>query len=267
MSLPKYCPFENDIIKCPLATDDDHNAKYTHKYHQGHHYIQHGHHSKQYQLTTAEKYLNDPMTLLIKEMRRNGFEEDLFIGNQRKYYGLLDIARSHSLTHPSLRPYQVLSILVYTGCDANYDLCKSQRENNYKKWKMLDKALIEAIHILHKKQSTSYKSLYSGIKGVKIHTTSVNMHSVFVLRTFMSTSVDRDVALEFAKPNGMMIKMGPEYIQNAVYADVSMFSKHPYEKEILLCRNVKDCCQNCSVNGSIASKGHISDNIQGVFIK
>ena len=51
-----------------------------------------------------------------------------------------------------LKQHEMLALLLYTGCDCNYDLCSSQREGNYDKWKCFDYCLYNAIEKLDKRE-------------------------------------------------------------------------------------------------------------------
>eukprot|EP01084_Bolivina_argentea_P114312 203544_1 len=81
---------------------------------------------------------------LIVEVVKNGFKSDLCLTNddtESNIYSIIDIvdhkmySKRHVLMGCPLNRAEMLSLILYTGCDCNYDLCKSQRKGNYKKWK------------------------------------------------------------------------------------------------------------------------------------
>ena len=62
---------------------------------------------------------------------------------------------------------EMLAIILYTGGSSNYDLCKSQRDGNYTKWRWFDYYLYHAIHKLSKREEGSYK-IYTGLSSKKL---------------------------------------------------------------------------------------------------
>eukprot|EP01084_Bolivina_argentea_P310178 536685_1 len=59
----------------------------------------------------------------------------------------------HVQINSPLRRDHMLALILYTSCDCNYDLCKSQREGDYQKWKWFDLCLCEAIKELNSKET------------------------------------------------------------------------------------------------------------------
>ena len=47
----------------------------------------------------------------------------------------------HAAMRCPLNRGQMLALILYTGCDCNYDLCKSQRNGDYHKWRIFDNCL------------------------------------------------------------------------------------------------------------------------------
>ena len=47
---------------------------------------------------------------------------------------------------------QMLALVLYTGCDCNYDLCAAERGGDFTKWKWFSKLLDEAIVILWRRR-------------------------------------------------------------------------------------------------------------------
>eukprot|EP01084_Bolivina_argentea_P236217 397244_1 len=117
---------------------------------------------------------------LIREVINNGFKSDLCLecgpNDECKHceYSLLNIVdqkmnhiRHQKMGKPLRRDF-MLSLVLYTGCECNYDLCKTQRNGNYKKWQWFDYCLHKAIGTLsHYEKGSSYK-LYSGLNSVKL---------------------------------------------------------------------------------------------------
>ena len=125
---------------------------------------------------------------------------------------------------------------MYAGCDCNYDLCKSQRNGDYGKWKWFDFCLYHAIYDLSLKETGDFP-VYSGLNGVKLDEKIVKS-GYFV--TFVSTSWRKEVAQKFmGKQKGMMIEIA-DCFKNDYYTtccDVSWISKFPDECEILFARS------------------------------
>eukprot|EP01084_Bolivina_argentea_P017723 33069_1 len=110
---------------------------------------------------------------LIQEVIENGYKYDLCLECspidkcEHKDYSMLSIVdnklqhfRHRSIRQP-LNRAEMLSLVLYTGCECNYDLCKSQRNGNYDKWKWFDYHLYNAIKKLSAKESGAFP-VYSG---------------------------------------------------------------------------------------------------------
>eukprot|EP01084_Bolivina_argentea_P104569 187230_1 len=91
---------------------------------------------KQYEYNEKCGYLK----ALITEVVDNGFENDLFLQDddaKLNNYSILDIVNEkincmrHKQMGSPLNKGEMLSIILYTGCDSNYDLCKTQRDCDY----------------------------------------------------------------------------------------------------------------------------------------
>eukprot|EP01084_Bolivina_argentea_P194029 332875_1 len=202
------------------------------------------HDDKKYSYTNKDGYLN----ALIGEVSNNGFKSDLCImcnayDNDCKHeeFTLLKIVNEkfnhirHKQMGRPLRKDHILSLLLYTGCDCNYDLCKSQRNGNYEKWKWFDLILNEAISKLCKQESASYE-VYSGLTNVKMNVPYVDEG---FFPTYVSTSWTKEVAKAFMGSNtGMIMQFDAKFRKNSVCCDASWFSKFPDECEILFSRSV-----------------------------
>ena len=130
----------------------------------------------------------------------------------------------------------MLALILYTGCDCNYDLCKSQRNGNYSKWQIFDKYLYDAIYKLHKCEVYLNTPLYSGLQNVKL---KKNQLLVSFLPTYVSSSYVKDVALSFIKKsNGMLIEMDKNICNQFICCSVVWISKFPDECEILIARSI-----------------------------
>eukprot|EP01084_Bolivina_argentea_P258427 435671_1 len=110
------------------------------------------------------------LSLLVEEIIDNGFEKDLCLCSDDlkiNNYTLMDIVdeklkcKRHRRMGSPLNRSEMLSLLLYTGGDCNYELCKSQRSGDYNKWKWFDYCLYNAIHKLCKREYGSYK-IYTG---------------------------------------------------------------------------------------------------------
>ena len=124
----------------------------------------------------------------------------------------------------------------YIGCDCNYDLCKSQREKKYEKWKWFDICLNSAIKELSIRTSGKF-DVYTGLSNVKMDRKVWNKG---YFPTYVSTSWRKEVAQHFVQGNeGMIIKIDESYRndEDVYWCDVSWISKFPDECEILFSRD------------------------------
>ena len=88
------------------------------------------------------KYYDDKdgyLKLLIKDVISNGFEKDLYLrdDDEKKDFSILKVA-DNKMFHPRhlkikspLRRDHMMALIVYTGAECNYDLCKYQRKGDY----------------------------------------------------------------------------------------------------------------------------------------
>eukprot|EP01084_Bolivina_argentea_P285387 489380_1 len=180
------------------------------------------------------------LELLINEIKNNGFANDL---NRNKNKSLLDVAKE-KLKHPRhiamkspLKLVEMFSIVLYTEASCNYDLCKNQRDGNFKKWVIFDYVLDQAITKLAAKEYGDYP-VYSGVSNVMIDFTDADTdgnipYKVGYLCTFTSTSWDINVAKQFCGSKGIIVEFSSNIRKYG--CDVSWISKYP-EKEILFSR-------------------------------
>ena len=112
--------------------------------------------SKESEYNEKDGYLK----LIITEFIDNGFKSDLCLcidDEDNDKYSLLQIVdqklncNRHKMMGSPLNKAEMLSLLLYTGGDSNYDLCKSQRIEDYGKWIWFDYCLFHAIHKLSKR--------------------------------------------------------------------------------------------------------------------
>ena len=203
---------------------------------------------------------------LMIEMLKNGFEKDLFVetsgnnGNHNnenngkdknaKEISLLTILNKKLESDIHCKNFQrcltrgeMLSIIMYTGCDCNYDLCKTQRNGDFKKWKIFDRCLNLAITKLHNKECYDH---YNNGNGIKLYTgiqnTQLKKQNQFCyfMPTFVSCSYDKQVAMSFLKNNGMLVELDSKLINTLTCCCVEWISKFPEEKEILFARTPYD---------------------------
>ena len=125
----------------------------------------------------------------------------------------------------------------YLGCDCNYDLCASQRNGDYHKWKWFDYCLWNAIKELSVREKGQYP-VYSGLNGVKLESKTV-ASGYFV--TYVSTSWRKEVSEQFMGGEGMIIHFDEAYKDSKWIrcCDVSWISKFPDECEILFARSLQ----------------------------
>eukprot|EP01084_Bolivina_argentea_P041254 76118_1 len=180
---------------------------------------------------------------LIKEVIDNGFKRDLCLTDgdmTNNNYSIMNIVKEklncvrHKQMGSSLNKSEMLSIVLYTGSDANYDLCQKQRNGDYETWKWFDYCLYNAIHKLSKREYGEYK-IYTGLKNVKLDKKYIECG---YFTTYVSTSWDKDIALQFIQNEGMLIEIDNNFRENAICCDVSWISRYGYESEILIARSI-----------------------------
>eukprot|EP01084_Bolivina_argentea_P009661 18028_1 len=110
--------------------------------------------------------INGYLKPLIKEIVDNGYKSDLCLNDddeKNNLYSIMSVVNAklkcmrHRLMGSPLNRAEMLSLLLYTDGDSNYELCKSQRNGDYKTWKWFDYCLYNAIHKLSKREHGSYK--------------------------------------------------------------------------------------------------------------
>eukprot|EP01084_Bolivina_argentea_P152496 266017_1 len=83
------------------------------------------------------------LQFLLQEVINNGYKSDLCLNEENKKNDgctLMTIVeqklklKRHKLMGSPLNKAEMLSLLLYTSCNSCYDLCKSQRDGDYKKW-------------------------------------------------------------------------------------------------------------------------------------
>eukprot|EP01084_Bolivina_argentea_P203236 347148_1 len=174
-----------------------------------------------YQPTDNDKkiyYWNDCdgfLSALLAEIEKNGYKADLClecgINDDCKHddASLLKIVknkmndRRHKLRGKVLNKAEMLSLILYTGCECNYDFCKTQRSGNYNKWKWFDYCLYQAIYKLSVVECGSF-SVFTGLNKVKLDKRTIK-RAYFV--TYVSTSWIKTVAESFINNDGMIIEI------------------------------------------------------------
>ena len=187
---------------------------------------------------------------LIDEVYSNNFGYDLCLSCSKddeckhnvydSKYSILHIVHEkmnclrHKMMQSPLDRGMMLALILYTGCDCNYDLCAHQRNGDYYKWRWLDYCLYNAIWKLSGAESGRYP-VYSGLNGVKMDKKVVT-DGFFV--TYVSTSWKKQVSEAFMKGQGMMLHIDAQfrYTGFVICCDVSWISKFPDECEILFAR-------------------------------
>lgn len=177
---------------------------------------------------------------LMNEVKKNGFGNDLMLTNGASLLTIVDEKlkhKRHTDMGSPLNKALMLSIVLYTGCDCNYDLCSSQRNGDYKKWAVFDYCLKKAIKTLAENEYGKY-AVYTGVGNAMIDFKKLQANKVGGvysingwLSTFTSTSWDKKVAQQFCGPNGMIMGLESKYRKYG--CDVSWISKFPNEKEVL----------------------------------
>eukprot|EP01084_Bolivina_argentea_P307977 532415_1 len=127
--------------------------------------------NKYHLLTNKQKSEDGFLSQLIKEVIKNGYKTDLYVNKNEKMkrnnYTIMEVV-NEKMQHPRhiaigrpLNKGEMLSLILYTGCDCNHDLCKSQRNGDYKKWKWFDLTLYSAISKLDKFETGTF-TVYTG---------------------------------------------------------------------------------------------------------
>eukprot|EP01084_Bolivina_argentea_P220320 373412_1 len=208
---------------------------------------------------------------LLEEVSNNGRKSDLHVHETGLSIMTVVDEKMKHVRHKTfgtpLRKDQMLALILYTGCQCNYELCKTQRNGDYKTWKWLDLCLYTAINGLWRREKGTYK-LYSGLANVKLDKKLIT-NGYFV--TYTSTSWSKDVALRFLYQygdTGMLIEMDKDFRNNTFNrcCDVSWISKYPDECEVLMARGgqfVDNCDfkRFCPVSGKITEFKKSDDDV------
>eukprot|EP01084_Bolivina_argentea_P094903 170631_1 len=96
---------------------------------------------------------------LIQEVIGNGYQSDLYLTSdcvddvneeKKSDYSIMEVVDEkllisrHKRVGSPLNRAEMLALVLYTSCNCNYDLCKSQRNDDYDKWKWFDYCLYHA---------------------------------------------------------------------------------------------------------------------------
>ncbi len=206
-------------------------------------------------------YGHDSTLFIVKEMIANGFGKDLLPSEDcpdadslthkdlnETNFGLLKIVREklesprHKAMGSPLNRAYMLGLVIYSGCDATWDLSKTQRNGNYRKWRWLDRAIWEGIIGLSKRESFDCK-VYCGLRGVGIAADQITQG---YFNTYLSTSRDKAVAKRFLQFLGILVTFDEnikgtalgKHAGSTAAADISWISKFEREKEILFLRGM-----------------------------
>jgi hypothetical protein len=157
----------------------------------------------------------DHLEALLAEVRRNGCGHQLVTPDGQD---LVSIARNYR-EHPfhvsigkPLNDGELLALLLYTGCDCNYDLTRCLLSDDYETWCVFDFTLSMAIGILSWHSSASEVPLYTGLADAYVDSRFVDPcgnEGVF-LKCHMSMSTKREVAEQFRGDKGLLITIPPQ---------------------------------------------------------
>eukprot|EP00483_Globobulimina_turgida_P013467 UN13491 len=148
----------------------------------------------------------------MEEVVSNGFKSDLCLNEEdekENNYSILSIVDDkmkcarHKAMGCFLSRAQMLSLILYTGRECNYDLCSTQRSGDYLKWKWFDYCLHSAIRVLSRTESGDF-SVYSGLNNVKLDT---KFKEFCFFKTYVSTSWSKNVAKSFMNGNRMIFEI------------------------------------------------------------
>ncbi|CAF1489424.1 unnamed protein product [Adineta ricciae] len=217
---------------------------------------------------------------LIRELEQNGFGAVMVVSS--KPSKTLDHVAQKKLNDPRhkemgspLSHDQMLAIILYTDSDVykdlrHHEMCYSQQDfaNTkpcdlmQKKWPILGCLLNSAIWVLdqHDKRPRP-KVVYHGLCGIEVDPLVFNNHNatkrnsattgpVFRYGTFISTSWNKEVALEFMNKKGSLLEISleEEHMDALVGADVSWISKYQTEYEFLIARGATFVIQSMPSN-------------------
>ena len=176
---------------------------------------------------------------LIDEVICNGFGSCLSFNNTQNNLIQIVDSKMNCFQHleigkPLNRGY-ILALILYTGCDCTYDLCSTQRNGNYLKWKWFDYNLYFAIQTLSDRE-TGHFHVFSGLHNVKLNKKQI-LNGYFA--TYLSASWNKKIAKRFIKNTGMLIQIDKIFKnnKNVFCCDVSWISKFGDEHEILFARS------------------------------
>ncbi|CAE7468067.1 unnamed protein product [Symbiodinium natans] len=200
---------------------------------------------------------------LWEEVKVNGYARVLEVSGHPSAKTLDDIvalklsSERHKELGEPLNHEEMLSILLYTGCDCYGDLRRAERDRDFKKWArfacVLDLAIYNLAMAAAAKGVGLTPKVYHGLGNVALMHLPIDkveygdLGSIWAVQfttpTFMSTSWNRSVAEGFIDMNssegsglrGLLIEMEGEEA-SLVGADVSWISKFPHECEVLLGR-------------------------------
>jgi len=185
---------------------------------------------------------------LMAEMRRNGHGHELTTPEGRS---LLDVARSyrthefHAALGMPLNDGELLALVAYTGCDANYAMTGCHLKGDNYMWKVFDFCLSMAVGIIGRHmQGLESVPLFFGLEAVMI---DKFREGHFICHQSMSMS--RDVAESFRKSRGLVgtyckVRKDQPAESHALCdalklycAPVFWISKFPDEQEVLISRH------------------------------
>ena len=180
----------------------------------------------------------------------------------KKRYRIFDILKE-KMDHPRhitmgspLTEVDMLSLVLYTDGECNYNLCEYQRKDKHEeKWPLFDWYLNRAIEILWQHE-IHHQNIYTGVCGVHFRGKTVNVTTAgkkkirwyqyaldaeITFKSNVSFSSDLAVAKQFRGSNGMILEID---MKNSLFVKYKMFkscnvawiSNFPSEKEILAFR-------------------------------
>ena len=194
---------------------------------------------KKYATIPVRYQLEDKqIEMLMEEVKRNGFESDLVTKEGECIMKIVN-EKMHHPQHKALgcplNKAQMLSIILYTGCECNRYLSEADRAGEWDKWPVFGRILTEAVTRLRYREYGEYP-VYCGLRGVMDFGLEDGNSTLVHLRSFTSTSWDIAQAIDYCKgdgkePEGMILGFTSEIRRFG--ANVSWISKFGDEKEIL----------------------------------
>lgn len=157
----------------------------------------------------------DHLKALLAEVKRNGCGSQLSTPDGQDVVSIARSYREHpfhvSIGKP-LNDGELLALVLYTGCDCNYELTRCLLRDDYETWCVFDFTLSTAIGVLSWHSRASEVPLYTGLADIYVDSKFVvpcGAEGVF-LKCHTSMSTKKEVAEQFRGGKGVLITVPPQ---------------------------------------------------------